>query len=291
MYFYKLELSTESDSVTIIEEILIGFNAISISIIDKFGKEPIYEPKVGETPLWKDVKVSAIFEREISIESIHLILENISFSNLSITKFVNKNWIEIYQKDFQPIQFGRRLFVVPSWHELKQNTNSIQIKMDPGMAFGSGSHETTHLCLEHLDSKPPKNLSVMDFGCGSGILGIASLLLGASRVIAVDIDPQALLATEENALRNGVSNKILTGYPDEYKDTKSDVLIANILANPLVDLKDQFMNLTIPQGRIVLSGIMDQQLNAVLDAYQELVEITRIEKKNNWCLVEGIKIN
>lgn len=247
--------------------------------------------KWGETPLWKNVKVSAIFEREISIESIHLILENISFSNLSITKFVNKNWIEIYQKDFQPIQFGQSLFVVPSWHELKQNTNSIQIKMDPGMAFGSGSHETTHLCLEHLDSKPPKNLSVMDFGCGSGILGIASLLLGASRVIAVDIDPQALLATEENALRNGVTNKILTGYPDEYKDTKSDVLIANILANPLVDLKDQFMNLTIPQGRIVLSGIMDQQLNAVLDAYQELVEITRIEKKNNWCLVEGIKIN
>ncbi|MDC0446721.1 50S ribosomal protein L11 methyltransferase [Gammaproteobacteria bacterium] len=291
MYFYKLELSTESDSVTIIEEILIGFDAISISIIDKFGKEPIYEPKVGETPLWKNVKVSAIFEREISIESIHLILENISFSNLSITKFVNKNWIEIYQKDFQPIQFGQSLFVVPSWHELKQYTNSIQIKMDPGMAFGSGSHETTHLCLEHLDSKPPKNLSVMDFGCGSGILGIASLLLGASRVIAVDIDPQALLATEENALRNGVTNKILTGYPDEYKDTKSDVLIANILANPLVDLKDQFMNLTIPQGRIVLSGIMDQQLNAVLDAYQELVEITRIEKKNNWCLVEGIKIN
>jgi len=291
LYFYKLELSTESDSVTIIEEILIGFDAISISIIDKFGKEPIYEPKVGETPLWKDVKVSAIFEREISIESIHLILENISFSNLSIAKFVNKNWIEIYQKDFQPIQFGQRLFVVPSWHELKQNINSIQIKMDPGMAFGSGSHETTHLCLEYLDSNPPKNLSVMDYGCGSGILGIASLLLGASRVIAVDIDPQALLATKENALRNGVSDKILTGYPDEYKDTKSNVLIANILANTLIAHKDQFMNLTIPHGRIVLSGIMDQQLNLVLNAYKELIEITRIEKKNNWCLIEGVKIN
>jgi len=291
LYFYKLELSTESDFVIIIEEILIGFDAISISIIDNFGKEPIYEPKVGETPLWKDVKVSAIFEREISIQSIYLILENISFSNLSVTKFVNKNWIEIYQKDFQPIQFGQRLFVVPSWHDLKQKTNSIQIKMDPGMAFGSGSHETTHLCLEHLDLNPPKDLSVMDYGCGSGILGIASLLLGASRVIAVDTDPQALLATEENALSNGVSNKMLTGYPDEYKDTKSDVLIANILANPLVGLKDQFMNLTIPHGRIVLSGIMDQQLNLVLDAFQELIEIIRIEKKNNWCLVEGVKIN
>jgi len=175
----KVNLICNRNDVGIIEEILVANDAISISMGDEIGNNPIYEPKVGETPLWNVIEFSALFEETISREVIDSLLEGIPYADLIIRKLENQNWIEKYQENFKPIKFGKRIWVVPSWSENLKIPESIQIKLDPGMAFGSGSHETTHLCLEYLDENPPKKLSVLDYGCGSGILGIASSLLGA----------------------------------------------------------------------------------------------------------------
>jgi len=159
------------------------------------------------------------------------------------------------------------------------------------MAFGSGSHETTHLCLEYLDKNPPKKLSVLDYGCGSGILGIAALLLGATEVIAIDIDPQALIATEENSKVNNVTNKIQIGMPEAFTEAKVDILIANILANPLKDLKKAFLNLTNDNAQIVMSGIMKNQLKSIKSHYERDLDIVEVKEKNGWCLISGNKKN
>ena len=158
--------------------------------------------------------------------------------------------------------------------------------MDPGLAFGSGSHETTHLCLEYLDSSSLKEMTIIDYGCGSGILGIAALSLGAKNVIAVDIDPQAIIAANENAKINNVDKKISIISPDSLPSIEVDLLIANILSNPLMTLRDKFIKLIKPNGRIVISGIMKKQLQEVSEHYEEFCNILDIRERNKWCLIE-----
>jgi len=287
----KVNLICNRNDVGIIEEILVANDAISISMGDEIGNNPIYEPKVGETPLWNVIEFSALFEETISREVIDSLLEGIPYSDLIIRKLENQNWIEKYQENFKPIKFGKKIWVVPSWSEDLKIPDTIQLKMDPGMAFGSGSHETTHLCLEYLDENPPKRLSVLDYGCGSGILGIASLILGAAEVIAIDIDPQALIATEDNSKVNNVFDKIQIGMPESFANVKVDILIANILANPLKNLKKTFLNLTNDNAQIVMSGIMKNQLQSIKNHYERDLEIIEVKEKNGWCLIEGIKKN
>jgi len=287
----KVNLICNRNDVSIIEEILVANDAISISMGDEIGNNPIYEPKVGETPLWNVIEFSALFEETISREVIDSLLEGIPYSDLIIRKLENQNWIEKYQENFKPIKFGKKIWVVPSWSEDLKIPDTIQLKMDPGMAFGSGSHETTHLCLEYLDENPPKKLSVLDYGCGSGILGIASLILGAAEVIAIDIDPQALIATEDNSKVNNVFDKIQIGMPESFANVKVDILIANILANPLKNLKKTFLNLTNDNAQIVMSGIMKNQLQSIKNHYERDLEIIEVKEKNGWCLIEGIKKN
>jgi len=287
----KVNLICNRNDVGIIEEILVANDAISISMGDEIGNNPIYEPKVGETPLWNVIEFSALFEETISREVIDSLLEGIPYSDLIIRKLENQNWIEKYQENFKPIKFGKKIWVVPSWSEDLKIPDTIQLKMDPGMAFGSGSHETTHLCLEYLDENPPKKLSVLDYGCGSGILGIASLILGAAEVIAIDIDPQALIATEDNSKVNNVFDKIQIGMPETFANAKVDILIANILANPLKNLKKTFLNLTNDNAQIVMFGIMKNKLQSIKNHYERDLEIIEVKEKNDWCLIEGIKKN
>ena len=289
MSWCKVNLICNKDDAIIIEEILVAHEAISISMVDESGKNPIYEPKVGSTPLWEVIALSALFDEPISRESISSLLKGVEYSNLVIRKLENQNWIEKYQDNFKPIKFGKKLWVVPSWTQDLSIPGSVQLKMDPGMAFGSGSHETTHLCLEYLDENPPKNISVLDYGCGSGVLGIASLLLGADEVIAIDIDPQALIATKENSRLNNVSSKIQIGMPEDFVKVKADILFANILANTLKGLKEHFLNLTNPNARIVMSGIMENQLQKIKNHYERDIDIIEVREKNGWCLVAGIK--
>ena len=246
----------------------------------------IYEPKVGETPLWNNIELSALFEKKISKEFVISILSGIPYSNLNIIKLNDQNWIEKYQKNFKPIKFGKKLRVAPSWSQDVSIQECIDIKIDPGLAFGTGSHETTHLCLEYLDENPPKNLSVLDYGCGSGILSIASLLLGASNAIALDIDPQAIVSTKVNAIRNKVAKKIQVGAPLDFADTKVDILFANILFNTLIKLKHEFSMFLNSGSKIILSGVMNKQKDKLIQDYKTQFEVKMIKNRNEWCLLE-----
>ena len=288
MSWCKVNLICDRNDAHAIEEILVANEAISISMGDERGNNPIYEPEVGETPLWEVVELSALFEEKISMETINSLLQGVPYSKLIIQKLDNQNWIENYQRNFKPIKFGRKLWVIPSWNKNPSMSEIIQLRMDPGMAFGSGSHETTHLCLEYLDENSPNNISVLDYGCGSGILGIAALLLGASEVIAVDIDPQALIAAKENSKVNNVSEKIIVTSPNDLSNlgVKVDFLIANIFSKSLIRLKNEFYNLLNRKGLIVLSGILEEQLDEVITFYESSFELTKVRKKNKWCLIE-----
>ena len=288
MRWYKVELAGTRANASTIEEILVAIGAISISMTNK-SKKDIYEPGVGETPLWELINISALFEQKILEKDIALALNLIEYSNLSISELEETNWIESYQKNFQPIKFGKNLYVIPSWEESNKFDDKTIIRMDPGLAFGSGSHEATHLCLEYLDSSNLKELTVIDYGCGSGILGIATLLLGAKNVIAVDIDPQAIIATKENAKINNVDKKISIVSSDSLADKEVDLLIANILSNPLMTLRDKFIELIKPNGRIVISGIMKKQLLEVSKHYEEFCTIVDVKERNKWCLIELLK--
>ncbi len=288
MRWYKVELAGTRANASTIEEILVAIGAISISMTNK-SKKDIYEPGVGETPLWELINISALFEQKILEKDIASALNLIEYSNLSISELEETNWIESYQKNFQPIKFGKNLYVIPSWEESNKFDDKTIIRMDPGLAFGSGSHETTHLCLEYLDSSNLKELTVIDYGCGSGILGIATLLLGAKNVIAVDIDPQAIIATKENAKINNVDKKISIVSSDSLADKEVDLLIANILSNPLMTLRDKFIELIKPNGRIVISGIMKKQLLEVSKHYEEFCTIVDVKERNKWCLIELLK--
>jgi len=286
--WYKVELACSRANANTLEEILVAIGAISISMTNK-SKKDIYEPGVGETPLWDLINISALFEDKILEKDIASALNLIEYSDLSISELEETNWIESYQKNFQPIKFGKNLCVVPSWEESNKFDDKTIIKMDPGLAFGSGSHETTHLCLEYLDSSNLKELTVIDYGCGSGILSIAALSLGAKNVIAVDIDPQAIIATKENAKINNVDKKISIVSSESLTDKEADLLIANILSNPLMTLRDKFIELIKSNGRIVISGIMKKQLQEVSKHYEEFCNIVDIKERNKWCLIELLK--
>jgi len=284
--WFKVYLTCKKKEVSIIEEIFTACNAISISLVCEEGGCEIYEPKVGETPLWNNIELSALFEKKISKEFVISILSGIPYSNLNIIKLNDQNWIEKYQKNFKPIKFGKKLRVAPSWSQDVSIQECIDIKIDPGLAFGTGSHETTHLCLEYLDENPPKNLSVLDYGCGSGILSIASLLLGASNAIALDIDPQAIVSTKVNAIRNKVAKKIQVGAPLDFADTKVDILFANILFNTLIKLKHEFSMFLNSGSKIILSGVMNKQKDKLIQDYKTQFEVKMIKNRNEWCLLE-----
>jgi len=289
LLWYNIELSCQKEKAIEIEELLLGYGASSISFTYQNNNEEFYELKPDETPLWELVKISAIFEKKISKSDIHKILEKSDYLNLIISTFKDRNWVKSYQKDLLPMQFGKRVWVIPSWAGWKPNTGDIIIKLDPGMAFGSGTHETTRLCLEYLEKNNLKDQHIVDYGCGSGILSIASAVLGAKSVIAVDIDPYALESTIENSRNNCVSDKISVFFPDKIPNSKVDLLVANIFFNTLIDLREKFITIVDSRSIVVLSGIMENQLTTIVESYGNFFKLKNITSKNNWCLVELMK--
>jgi len=274
-----------------IEELLFGYGALSISYTHLENSEEFYELNSNEVPLWKLVKVGAIFEKKIADNDLNKVLEKTIYSDLSISIFKEKDWVKSYQKDHIPLKFGRNLWVFPTWHEPPGNSKGIFIKIDPGMAFGSGSHETTQLCLEYLDKNNPKKQVVIDFGCGSGILSIAAALLGAKNVIAIDNDPTAISVTNFNTKLNSVDSKILTTLDYKEISCKADLVIANIFSNVLIYLKTTFYRLIKPSGVVVLSGIIEGNLKSVLEAYEDSFFIENVHNKNGWYMIILRKID
>jgi len=266
------------------EEILIGYGAISISISDQNKNNKIYESKVDETKFWSQIDIVALFEKKINYKDLDLLLEGIPFFNLEIAYLRNQNWVESYQKRNQPKRFGKNLWIYPTWVKCPKDFNGFMIKIDPGMAFGTGSHETTSLCLEYLDFKPPLDKVVIDYGCGSGILGIVSAILGSRNVIAYDNDAQSLSVAKENAEVNKVLNLMEFSHPKNFQ-LKADLLIANIFSNTLIELKEEFSYLVKPGGRIMLSGILKSQLELVLKEFEFFFNLIEIKNKKDWCLL------
>ena len=185
--------------------------------------------------------------------------------------------------NFHPMKFGQRLWICPSWREVPE-PNAVNVMLDPGLAFGTGTHPTTALCLEWLESLDLSGKTVIDFGCGSGILAIAAIKLGAHKVVGIDIDPQALLASKDNAERNGVADKLEVYLPQEQpQNLVADVVVANILAGPLRELSTVIASLVKPNGDLAMSGVLDTQAQDVATYYNGVFNIEPIKELNEWC--------
>ena len=277
----------KGDPLDELETFFWDSGAVSVTVVDA-EDNPIFEPGPGETPVWEQVTVTGLFEDDVDVAEIKAALAKTTFQFLYEEALGDKIWEREWLSRFEPMRFGRRLWVCPSNHEVEDD-DAVVMKLDPGLAFGTGTHATTHLCLSWLDEHIAPDQSVMDFGCGSGILGIAALLLGAGKVSAIDNDQQAVNATIENAKRNDVLDKISPELPkSEYKDTY-DVVIANILAQPLIDLSGTLVAMMKPDAHIVLSGIMVGQKDWVKKAYEDLGLMFYAESElDGWvCLAAG----
>ena len=255
--------------------------------------DPILEPKPGEMRLWDNLVITALYEEDTDLTPLLLTLESRretwQISSLQQETVEDQPWERAWMDSFQPMCFGERLWIYPSWYETPDE-DSGKLLLDPGLAFGTGTHPTTALCLEWLDSQDVNGAEVLDYGCGSGVLAIAALKLGAKQADATDIDPQALQATLDNAERNSIPSAHLhTCYPDALPKRTYDVVMANILAGPLVELAPILLAALRPGGKLVLSGILAEQSEAICKAYADTLSELSITPKNDWIRLAGIR--
>ena len=280
--------STPEEADTL-SDLLSECGSSAISFQDN-ADQPIYEPEIDTTPLWAATNVTALFESDtdtdLIIQKLNTMLAPASVPRYRIEAVEDKDWLREWMDNFHPMNFGDKLWICPSWQTPPQK-DAINIMLDPGLAFGTGTHPTTALCLNWLDQADVKDKIIIDYGCGSGILAIAAALLGAKKVIGVDIDPQALEATQANAERNKVN--IETYLPNDCPDESCDLLIANILAAPLQSLSERLAGLTKSGAPIVLSGILELQAADVSQSYQTWFDMKAPVLKNEWIRLVGIK--
>ncbi len=258
--------TTDPDSI---EDLLLELGAVSVTLRDA-ADSPIFEPAPGEIRTWPETVVTGLFEAEVVLERVRQNLLGsgaCEATHIRLEQLADRAWEREWLNDFAPMRFGQRLWVSPVEAEAIWPDGAVVLRMDPGLAFGTGTHPTTRLCLQWLDQATLTGRSVIDYGCGSGVLAVAAALLGAQQVIAYDIDPQALTATAENARRNGVEDRISLHGPEQPPAAPADVVLANILAGTLIVLREDITALVRPGGELVLSGILAEQAQAVRDAY------------------------
>ena len=277
MHWFNVSVGADRSELDRLETLLWDQGAVSVTVEDAQDR-PIYEPPPGEHPIWDRVVVTGLFESEIDTTQIKRQIEKAKFELIEVEQIDDRPWEREWLSRFHPMCFGKRLWVCPTTEELDDDGKVI-IRLDPGLAFGTGTHETTRLCLEYLDSLKLSGWHVIDYGCGSGILGIAAALLGAESVVGVDTDPQALVATQNNAALNQVT--IATQMPGKPLPV-ADLVIANILAQPLVELADMLIDTCKPGGSIVLAGIMSSQSEWVEAAYAPRTELIDHQTLNGW---------
>lgn len=265
--------------------------ALSVTLTDP-QDTPVLEPGVGETPLWPEVVVTALFESHTPVEQLRASLAAAHGDSLAALMIVDtlpdQDWERAWMADFKAMQFGRGLWIVPTSQDIPAQAE-IVLRLDPGLAFGTGTHPTTRLCLEWIDGQNCTGATVVDFGCGSGVLGIATALKGAERVWCVDNDPQALTATRDNAQANGVLGKLVIAGADVCLEVEADLVVANILAGTLIELAPVLAGALRPGGRIVLSGILEQQAGEVATAYAPWVPGMQAQVLDGWVALCGRK--
>lgn len=292
MAWVQIRLNSTDQKAEAISDFLEEIGAVSVTFMDS-QDTPIFEPLPGETRLWGNTDVVALFDAETDMQTIVAALQTSGVIEpefaYKIEQIEDKDWEREWMDNFHPMQFGQRLWICPSWREVP-DPNAVNVMLDPGLAFGTGTHPTTALCLQWLDGLDLQGKTVIDFGCGSGVLAIAALKLGAKAAIGIDIDPQAILASRNNAEANGVADKLqLFLAKDQPQNLHADVVVANILAGPLKELAPQIITLVKPQGDLGLSGILATQAASVCEAYQTAFELDPVVEKEEWCRITGVK--
>jgi ribosomal protein L11 methyltransferase len=293
MPWLQITFAVDRDKAPLLEAALEGAGALAVTLGDA-GDDPQLEPPPGAMPLWQGVRIAALFEDDASgrarIESLAASLAPCSPVPPRIERIADRAWERVWLDDFRPTRFGRRLWVCPQGQPAP-DPSAIVVDLDPGLAFGTGHHPTTALCLEWLDGADLEGKTLLDYGCGSGILAIAALKLGAARAIALDHDPQAIEATRENAARNGVADRLAVRLPDDPRehaaDFPADLAVANILAGPLIELAPVLIGALAPGGRLVLSGILTDQIAAVRAAYAGRLDLEPARIREDWALLWG----
>ena len=300
----ELVLKCSETEAEFLSDVLLEAGVLAVSVEDADSDTQEENPLYGEPGLepevqaWRNNRVVALLPDGLDPEQV---LEQtaeqtgrrLSEAEWFLRDVPDEDWVRLTQSQFGPIQVGERIWIIPSWHAADPalpaanaaDGNIIRIELDPGLAFGTGSHPTTHLCLEWLAQCLPEGASVLDYGCGSGILAIAAAMLGAVHVDAVDIDEQAVQATRDNALNNGV--QVHARLPDDFGPGQFNVVVANILSNPLKVLAPMLANRVAPGGRLVLSGVLERQAQEVAAAYEPWLEMKVWRARDGWVCLHG----
>lgn len=292
MAWQQLKINTLAQYAETIGDVLAEFESQAVTFVDA-KDTPMYEPKPGETNFWPNTQVLGLFDKtdDISfvLNAVKKALPEPNKFDYSLEIIEDKDWEREWMENFHPMQFGERLWICPSWHDIPE-PDAVNIILDPGLAFGTGTHETTSLCLRFLEQADLEGKTVVDFGCGSGILAIAALKLGAKKVIGIDIDPQAIEASQANAQRNEVASRLHLYLPESQPEITADVVVANVLAAPLKELNQIISSLCRVGGQLVMSGVLQEQTDSVMNAYQPLFEFATPQHDGEWSLLCGTKI-
>jgi ribosomal protein L11 methyltransferase len=290
-----LAVHAEADYAEALSEALLARGALSVDMLDADADTPDEQAIFGEpgeptSAVWQHNLVNALFESDANVAGIlHSCCADLGINPVpehQIASLEESDWVRLTQAQFDPIRISDRLWIVPTWHTPTDPT-AINIALDPGLAFGTGSHPTTRLCLRWLDANIKGGESVLDYGCGSGILAIAAMKVGAGNAIGVDVDTQAVIASRDNALANQVQTDFYL--PDGVKLAQYEVVVANILTNPLRALAPLLAGATRSGGRIVLSGILAEQAEEVMRIYAQWFDLAPAVLEDGWCCLSGVK--
>jgi ribosomal protein L11 methyltransferase len=295
MPWLELTLTLPADRQPECESVLQELQALSVTLQDADAETPdeqaIFEPGVDQTPLWNHLVLSALFEHDANRDAIsaalHAAFPELQPAQMDFHEVADQDWERVWMDQFKPMRFGRRLWVVPWNDSAFDEPGAVIVRLDPGLAFGTGTHPTTALCLEWLDSLDLAGKAVIDYGCGSGVLAIAALKLDAAAAIGVDNDPQALIASRDNAERNGVDDRLRLYLPGHAPEIAGDIFVANILAGPLAELAGHFATRTKPGAPFALSGILEGQQDALLDAYARDFADLKVCAREDWIRIDG----
>ena len=300
MPFLELTLRCSEAQQPRLEHALEDLGALAVTLSDANADAPdeqaIFEPGVGEQPLWDQMTLTALFpagtDPDVLLQALEAFDPKLPLDAPQVRTVDDQDWERAWLDQFQPMRFGRRTWIVPWNHDLPEGADAADaavVRLDPGLAFGSGTHPTTALCLAWLDGLDLTGATVLDFGCGSGILALAALKLGAAHAVGVDNDPQALLATADNAQRNEVAERIEVHLPQDETPAEYPLVVANILASALIALADTLAARVAPGGRIALSGILAGQEDEVLARYAADFEQLRADRLEDWMRVTGVR--
>ncbi len=291
MPWIQLKINTEEEHAEKIGEMLSANGAQAVTFMDA-KDTPIFEPELGKVTLWPRTQVIGLYDAEFDMQGVIARLEKANVLGegfkYKLDQLEDKDWEREWMDNFHPMQFGDRVWICPSWCDVP-DPNAVNIMLDPGLAFGTGTHPTTSLCLQWLDKFDVQDKVVVDYGCGSGILAIAALLLGAKEAIGIDIDPQALIASKANAERNGVADKLKLYLPEDQPTLEADLVMANILAGPLGELRPAITDYCKAEGHLVMSGILDVQSERIAGLYSEDFDMEPIALETEWARVSGKK--